>query len=158
VIEVAKGSRNRFKYAPTLGCFLLCDVLPVGSSFPYDFGFVPGTRAEDGDPIDVLLLGEEPLFPGAVVPSRLLGVIEAEQTEEGETIRNDRLVGVATGAHEHEGVHSLRDLSPRLLSELEQFFQSYSRSKGRAFRCVGQRGPRTALQLVEQALLPRQGH
>jgi inorganic pyrophosphatase len=73
VIETPKGCRNKFKYDPKLKRFRLDKVLPAGSSFPYDFGYVPGTLAEDGDPLDVLLLMDESPFPGCVVPGRLAG-------------------------------------------------------------------------------------
>ncbi len=76
VIETPRGSRNKYKFEPKLGSMKLNKVLPAGMEFPYDFGFVPGTRAEDGDPIDVLLLMDEQVFPGCVVESRLIGVIE----------------------------------------------------------------------------------
>jgi len=93
IVDTPKGSRNKFKYDEKLGLFRLGKVLPLGSCFPYDFGFIPSTKAEDGDPVDVLVLMDEPAFSGCLVTVRLLGVIEAEQTEEGKTVRNDRLIG-----------------------------------------------------------------
>src|SRR5215212_5641394 len=90
VVEAVKGSRNKFKFDEQRGLFIHDSVLPAGATFPFDFGFVPSTRADDGDPLDVLILMDEPAFVGAVVPCRLVGVIEAEQTEkDGETVRND---------------------------------------------------------------------
>src|SRR4051794_37531839 len=85
MVETPKGCRNKFKFDEFHGCFQLSSVLPVGSTFPYDFGFVPGTRADDGDPIDVLLLMDEAAFPGCLVTARLIGVIQAEETKDGET-------------------------------------------------------------------------
>ncbi len=90
IIETPKGSRNKFKYDEEFGLFRLSGLLPVGAVFPFDFGFVPSTAGEDGDPLDVLLLMDEPAFAGCLVTSRLIGVIEAEQTEEGKAERNDR--------------------------------------------------------------------
>src|SRR5579871_6578732 len=95
VIETPRGHRNKFKYEEKLGLFTLHKVLPLGASFPFDFGFIPATRGQDGDPLDVLVLMDEPTFPGCVVTSRLIGVLEAEQTEDGETVRNDRLIAMA---------------------------------------------------------------
>lgn len=77
IIETTKGSRNKVTFDPTRGLYELTGVLPVGASFPYDFGFVPSTLADDGDPLDVLVLMDEPAFPGCLVPSRLVGVITA---------------------------------------------------------------------------------
>src|SRR5205807_404345 len=80
IIETPKGSRNKFKYDPEHGLFKLSGVLPLGAVFPYDFGFVPSTTGGDGDPLDVLVLMDEPAFAGCLVPGRLIGVIEAEQS------------------------------------------------------------------------------
>src|SRR5690349_2379438 len=99
VIETPKGCQNKYKFDPKLRSFKLSKVLPNGMLFPYDFGFVPSTEAEDGDPIDVLLLMDAPAFPGCVVESRLIGVIEGEQSENGKTERNDRLLAIAKNNH-----------------------------------------------------------
>ena len=79
VIETPKGSRNKFAFNPNERIFELKKVLPSGMSFPYDFGFVPSTEADDGDPVDVLVLMDEPAFPGCVLTCRPIGVIEGEQ-------------------------------------------------------------------------------
>ena len=94
VVDTPKGSRNKYKFDEQHGQWRLSKVLPQGMSFPSDFGFLPSTRGEDGDPLDVLLFMDEPTFPGCIVPAQLIGVLEAEQTEDGKTIRNDRLIAV----------------------------------------------------------------
>src|SRR5437764_15464112 len=81
IVDTPKGSRNKFKYDEELGLFKLSGVLPAGAVFPFDFGFVPATLGGDGDALDVLLLMDEPAFVGCLVEVRLIGVIEAEQTE-----------------------------------------------------------------------------
>src|SRR5204863_796713 len=101
VIETPKGSRSKFKYDEEHGLFKLSGVLPAGAVFPFDFGFVPATVGEDGDPLDVLVLMDEPVFSGCFVAARLLGVIEARQTEDGKTERNDRLIAVSAKAPTH---------------------------------------------------------
>ncbi len=80
IIETPKGSRNKYKFGEKRKVFALSGVLPVGQSFPFDFGYLPSTQGEDDDPLDVLLLMDEPAFAGCLTPGRLLGVIEAEQT------------------------------------------------------------------------------
>src|SRR3712207_70105 len=107
IIETPKGSRNKFKYDEERGLFLLDGVLPLGAVFPFDFGFVPSTLGDDGDPLDVLVLMDEPAFAGCLVPARLIGVIEAEQTEKGKTTRNDRLITVAENSRNHRELRSL---------------------------------------------------
>src|SRR5262249_28719098 len=92
VVDTPKGSRNKYKFDEQHQLWRLSKVLPLGLLFPYDFGFVPSTQGEDGDPVDVLLLMDEPTFPGCVVSARLIGILEAEQTDDSETVRNDRLI------------------------------------------------------------------
>jgi inorganic pyrophosphatase len=81
-IEAPRGSRNKLKYEPAKKMYSLSKILPLGMALPYDFGFIPGTKAEDGDPSIVLVL-TEPLFPGCLVESRVIGVIELAQEEAG---------------------------------------------------------------------------
>lgn len=152
VIETPKHSRNKYKFDPELASFTLSKVLPEGMKFPYDFGFVPSTEADDGDPIDVLLLMDEPAFPGCVIESRLIGVIEAEQTEDGETTRNDRLVAVAKENHEYADLETLNDISKTVLKDIEEFFVNYHRLRGSKFRVLGTRGPKQAYRLLEKAI------
>ena len=96
VVETPRGSRNKLDYNTELGVIELDAVLPEGTVFPYDFGFFPSTKAEDGDPLDVMVLMDETVAPGTIVPVRLIGAIEAEQRKKGEDwIRNDRLLAVA---------------------------------------------------------------
>ena len=152
VIETPKGSPNKLAFEPRYGTFVLKGVLPAGAVFPFDFGFVPSTRAEDGDPLDVLVLMDAPVFPGCIVPSRLVGVIEAEQTEDGKTERNDRLLAVAANSAAHRSIHELRDLNPDLVAQIEHFFVSYNEMKGKQFTVKGQAGKRRARSLVTAAL------
>jgi inorganic pyrophosphatase len=148
VIETPKGSRNKLAYDPDAGAFTLRKVLPRGLVFPFDFGFIPSTAGQDGDPLDVLLLLDEPLPTGCLVPARLLGVIEAEQTEKGQTERNDRLIAVAVAGQEQSGTKSLKDLGEDLLGAIEHFFVSYNEMAGKQFRPLGRYGPRRAEKLV----------
>jgi inorganic pyrophosphatase len=153
IIEAPKGSRNKYAYEPDDGLFVLKAVLPAGAIFPYDFGFVPSTLAEDGDPLDVLVLMDEPAFPGCLVPSRLIGGIRAEQTErDGETTRNDRLITVAAKSYVHREVRSLDDLSATLLEEIEHFFVSYNEVRGKRFVATGRVDPEGALACVKEAM------
>ena len=149
LIDTPKGSRNKFKYDEARGLFKLSGVLPSGAVFPYDFGYVPGTLGEDGDPLDVLVLMDEPAFVGCWIEARLIGVIEAEQTEDGQTDRNDRLIAVATVSRNHADVNELDDLNPNMVKEIEHFFVSYNTVKGKEFKPLGRSGPEKARQLVE---------
>lgn len=150
VVDTPKGSRNKYKYDEEHGQWRLSKVLPQGMYFPYDFGFVPSTRGGDGDLLDVLVLMDEPAFPGCVVSARLIGVLEAEQTERGKTVRNDRLVAVVETPYNPAEYHSLDELSQRL-DEIEHFFVSYNQVEGRVFKPLGRRGPEHGQELLREA-------
>ena len=154
VVETPGGSRSKFKYDEDLGLFRLHKLLPAGSVFPYDFGFVPGTKGEDGDPLDVMILGEknEATFTGCIVSVRLLGVIQARQTEKRVTIRNDRLIGTAETPKIRPRERSLGDVPEALLKQIEHFFISYNEYEGRVFTPFGRRGPVAAAKLIEEGI------
>jgi inorganic pyrophosphatase len=152
VIETPGGSRNQFKYDETLGFYALSGVLPEGMVLPHAFGFVPGTKAADGDPEDILIIMDEPTFTGCEVPARLLGVMEAEQTEKGKTERNDRLLAVAAHSRDYSEAKSLSDLNRNMLKEIEQFLHHVQQRKGKQFRVLRMRGPAQALKLIEKSL------
>ena len=94
VIDTPKGSRNKYAFDTERKIFQLKRVLPVGMAFPYDFGFIPSTKADDGDPVDVLVLMDEPAFPGCLLKCRVIGVIEGEQGKKKQKERNDRIIAV----------------------------------------------------------------
>ena len=152
VVDTPKGSRNKYKFDEEHGQWRLSKVLPQGLSFPCDFGFLPSTRGEDGDPVDVLLLMDEAAFPGCVVPARLIGVLEAEQTEQGKAVRNDRLVAVVETPYNPAEYHSLEEVSPQRLDEIEHFFISYNQVEGRQFKPLARRGAHDAQALLEQVM------
>ena len=151
VVETPAGCRNKFEYDPATGMFLLHSVLPDGAVFPYDFGFIPGTCGQDGDPLDVLALMDEPAFTGCLLRARLIGVLEAVEVENGRKERNDRLVAVAIESHDHRDIHNLDQLNPNLVHEIEHFFESYEALKQRQFKILGQHGPKRAENLVKAA-------
>jgi len=149
VVETPRGCRNKYAFDFDVGSYRLKGVLPNGAVFPFDFGSIPGTVGEDGDPLDVLLLMDEPAFPGCLVEARLLGVIRAEQTEDEKTERNDRLIAVAAKAPTHESMKSLLKIDQKVIEEIEHFFISYNAARGRRFRPIGRKGPAPAKRLVE---------
>ena len=157
VIEAPRGCANKLKFRPEQGVFELHNVLPLGCVFPFDFGFVPGTLGEDGDPLDVLVVMDEPTAPGAVVPCRLLGVIEASQrpihdTRSPRGKRNDRLIAVADKSHRHADCRTLRDLGDGVLAEMERFFVFYNEQKGVRFTPQGRAGAAAARRLVTRGM------
>jgi inorganic pyrophosphatase len=151
VIDTPKGCRNKYAYDFEKKAYILKTVLPSGTVFPFDFGSIPGTKADDGDPLDVLVLMDEPAFCGCLVESRLLGVIEAEQTEkDGKTETNDRLIAVAAESHVHRNLKNISDLDDTLVREIEHFFVSYNDVRGKKFKPTARHGPHKAKKIVDR--------
>jgi inorganic pyrophosphatase len=151
IIETPAGSRNKFSFDTEQGIFAHKKTLPAGMAFPYDFGFLPQTLAPDGDPIDVLLLMDEPAFPGISVRGRLIGVIEGQQIDGKKKIRNDRLIVVAEESHRYQNVHKLRDLPDKWTDEVEEFFVNYHSLEGKKYQLLGTKGVGQARQLIRKA-------
>ena len=152
VIETPKGSRNKYAFDPKQRTFKLKKVLPEGMVFPHDFGFIPSTKAEDGDPLDVLILMDQPAFPGCMVEARLVGVIEAEQSENGHTQRNDRLIAVCNASHTHSNIKSVSDLNESLLRKVEKFFVNYHANDGKAFKVLACKGNKAAAARLKRTI------
>jgi inorganic pyrophosphatase len=151
IIETPKGSRNKYRYDSVCDCFELATTLPDGMAFPFDFGFIPSTLGEDGDPLDVLVLMDAPVIAGCVLKCRIIGVIEAREKEKGKRWEeNDRLIAVACHARTHEGVKSLQQLRPHTLDDIKAFFEDYNRLHDKRFEVLDQHGPQRAEKLIAQ--------
>ena len=153
IIETPKGSRNIYAYDPDDRIFLLRRVLPAGMGFPYDFGFVPSTKAGDGDPVDVLILMDEPAFIGCLVKTRPIGIIEGEQIEEKKNVnRNDRIVVVEIGNHTWSKIQHIDDLGKKFIQEIEHFFVSYHELQGKKYKILDVKGPKAAYKAVNRGI------
>jgi inorganic pyrophosphatase len=152
VIESPQASRHKFKYDASIDHFTVDASLPAGMAFPFDFGFFPCTQAADGDPLDVLVLMDAPAFPGAVVAVRLLGVIEADQSDDGEKpYRNDRIIALADGNTERGDLRRLSDLNEHLMTQIKSFFVTYASLRGKSFEPLRDRGPGHARRALQRA-------
>jgi inorganic pyrophosphatase len=149
IIETARGSRNKYAFDPKQEIFSVKAVLPAGMAFPYDFGFLPKTVGGDGDPLDVLLLMDQPAFTGCLVSAKLIGVIEGEQIDGKKRIRNDRLAAVAEANHEYANIRKLNDLPKAFVKELEQFFVNYHQMEGKKYKLLGCKGIDAAKTLIK---------
>lgn len=148
IVETPKGARSKFAYDRDSSMFELKRMLPEGMSFPLDFGFIPSTRGEDGDPVDILILGDEPTPTGTLVTVRLIGVIEARQTEAGKTVRNDRLLGVAHVSHLFDRIGQVADLGGGFLHNLTHFWINYGALRGARFEVIDVKGAAHTVALV----------
>jgi inorganic pyrophosphatase len=155
VIETPKGSRNKYAFNAELRIFELKRVLPAGMAFPYDFGFIPSTLADDGDPVDVLVLMDEPAFPGCLLKCRVVGVIEGQQGKKKDNERNDRIVAVEHENHSYARVKHLRDLGKKFMREIEEFFVNYHSLSGKKYRIIDGKGPSEAWRRIEDGVRAR---
>lgn len=152
IVETPPGHRSKFNYDPESGLFELKGVLPAGMAFPLAFGFVPGTLGEDGDPIDIVVLADDDLPVGCLVTVKLLGVIEACQTErDGRRYRNDRLIGRVAQSRLYADVNDLDCLGETMVGELSRFFETYNDLKGKRFEISAVNDPARACVLVVEA-------
>ena len=149
IIETPKGSRNKYAFDPDQKVFQLAKVLPAGMAFPYDFGFIPSTKAEDGDPTDVLVLMDEPAFPGCLLKCRVVGVIEGQQGKKKDKARNDRIIAIENDNHSYSHVKHVQDLGKKFVEELEEFFVNYHRHLGKKYRVLDVQGPAEAWRRIE---------
>jgi inorganic pyrophosphatase len=149
IIETPRGSQNKYDFDPKQGVFILSKTLPMGTVFPFDFGFIPGTLGEDGDPLDIMVIMEDPAYPGCLIRVRLLGVLEARQEDEkGKKIRNDRLVGVSDCSVLYNGIKNIDDLNKSMVTEIENFFIDYNKHEGKIFKPSGWKNAKKAMELI----------
>jgi inorganic pyrophosphatase len=154
VVESPRGSALKLKLEPALGVLTLSRPLPLGLVYPYDWGFVPGTLAQDGDPLDAMVYWEGTSFPGVVLPCRLLGAVKLEQDRrrDGTRVRNDRLVVRPLKDERGAGLASALDLPPRVRAELEQFFLHAVFFEPKNPRLLGWEGPEGAERILDAAV------
>ena len=156
VVETPRGSTAKFKYDERDRVFRLSRPLPSGLCYPYDWGFVPSTRAPDGDALDAIVVWNGSSYPGVIVTARCIGVLRVEQKnlETGARERNDRLLTVPVKARHAEG----EGADPRLRAELEQFFTAAVAFEGKEVRLLGWGDSTEADALVRAAaVLPIAG-
>lgn len=133
IVETPRGCRSKYDYDPETGLFILAGVLPAGMAFPLAFGFVPGTRGADGDPLDILFLADEDLPVGCLVEAQLLGIIEARQSGDKGMVRNDRLVAKVRQSRAYADITTLAQLGDAFAHELTRFFETYNALKDKRF-------------------------
>lgn len=150
MVETPKGSNEKYNYDAEKQCFTFKKALPVGMVFPYDFGFIPGTIGEDGDPLDAMLISEFRFFPGCMVSCRLAGALLAEQTEERKKIRNDRFFFIPELSVQYKHIISISDLPREEISQLKQFFINYNAVEGKIFKPLQIINASKAIQLLKK--------
>lgn len=158
IVETPKGSRNKYAYDEETESIKLKKALPAGMVFPFDFGFIPSTIAEDGDPMDILVLTDAPTFPGCLVECKVLGIIKVEQEEDGEKVRNDRVIAVQLDSRMYSSANDLEDLQEGLIKEIVNFFASYNQVSEDVFNPLGNDGPEVAIKLIHNSIRKANGN
>jgi inorganic pyrophosphatase len=149
VVETPKGSAQKYDYDPDNKGFKLKKIMPAGMVFPFDFGFIPHTLGEDGDPLDIIIISEFQSFPGCIMDCRIIGGITAEQTEKGKTIRNDRFISIPEVSHMFADIKEMKELPRNIINQLETFFMNYNELEGKKFKPLKRLNAQQAFKLIK---------
>jgi inorganic pyrophosphatase len=149
VVEMPRGSRAKFAYDPKLQTFVLPKSLLTGLTYPHDWGFVPSTKADDGDPLDIMVIHDAATFPGIVLTCRIIGVLQIEQKSKSKAERNDRLFAVPRRSHSEQGLRDIRNLSKPIQQELEKFFIATDELEDKKLQIIGWKGPKIAMKAIK---------
>jgi inorganic pyrophosphatase len=147
IVEIPKGSRNKYEYDPESGRIKLNRVLFSSVHYPADYGYIEGTLAEDGDEVDVLVLIEEPTFPGCLIEAKPIGYLEI-QDERG---RDNKVLAVPLKDPRWGNIKDLYELSPHLLDEIENFFLTYKKLESKEVRSEGWYNARKAIDYLRES-------
>jgi inorganic pyrophosphatase len=152
VVETPRGSAAKLEFDPDLQAFTLSKSLILGLSYPYDWGFIPSTKGEDGDPIDVLIMHDAATSPGLVLKCKIIGVLEVIQKEaRNKKIRNDRLIAVPRDSHREKSGDDARYLPKQIREEVEKFFVATDELENKELKFLGWKGPKTGEKLIDRA-------
>lgn len=153
IIETPRGSRNKFDYDDTLNLFKLKKVFPFGTSLPFPMGFIPQTKGEDGDPLDIFVLTEDDTYPGCLIESRVIGIIKIRQTDtSGRLIRNDRFLAVPAVSTDLLEITDVTMVNQQKLQALIDFCIYYNRYEGNAIDVEGLGNAAEALACIRNGM------
>jgi inorganic pyrophosphatase len=149
-VEIPSGSRNKYEYDHERHRFVLDRVLYSSVHYPCDYGYIDGSLADDGDPLDVLVLISEPTFPGCVLRAQPIGVLDMTD-DKG---HDYKILAVAHDDPRWDETRALDDLPPHWLREIENFFATYKELEGRETLVRGWLGAQRAWEIIEQSMTP----
>jgi inorganic pyrophosphatase len=156
IIEIPKNSANKYEYDGNLGVFRLDRALYSPMHYPGDYGFIPGTLAEDGDPLDIIIMVDQPSFTGCMMEARPVGLLHMVDQKESD----QKILAVPNRNPRFDSIHTIDQVFPHVLKEIEYFFSIYKELQGVKTQMKGWSGPRDARRVVtesRQAYLIRQG-
>jgi len=147
-IEIPGGSKNKYEFDKDLNAFALDRVLYSSLQYPYDYGFVPNTLADDGDPLDGMVLMDQPTFPGCIVPARAIGMLE--MIDDGD--RDEKLLCVPTEDPRYQNVKSLGDIAQHRQDEIAEFFRTYKNLENKVTEILGWKDVEQVSTLVDKSV------
>ena len=148
LIEIAGGSKNKYEFDKDMNAFALDRVLFASVKYPYDYGFVPNTLADDGDPLDGMVIMDEPTFPGCVIAARPIGMLE--MIDGGD--RDEKILCVPAEDPRYNEVKSLKDIAPHRLEEIAEFFRTYKNLEKKVTEIQGWKDVDAVNPLVEECI------
>lgn len=148
VIEIPKGSRNKYKYDEDKGVFTLDRVLYSPFHYPVDYGIIPRTGMGDGNPQDIMVIMDQPTFPGCIIECRPIGMLIMMDGED----RDDKIIGVPVNDPKFKDVRDIQDIPSAFLDEIEYFFQEYKKLEGKTTEVLGWRNVKRAFETIEYSI------
>jgi inorganic pyrophosphatase len=155
IVETPRGSAVKLKYEPGLKAFTISRAMPLGVTYPFDWGFIPGTEGEDGDPLDALAIHDSATYPGVILPCRVLGVINLTQNSKKGREANPRFILLPVWHDRFGELAKAAELPDRLKEEIEQFFLSADFFTAKAPAIDGWKGPKAAEKEIRRFLTAR---
>lgn len=148
LIEIPAGSKNKYEFDKDLNAFALDRVLFASVQYPYDYGFVPNTLADDGDPLDGMVIMDQPTFPGCVIGARPIGMLE--MIDGGD--RDEKILCVPEEDPRYKDVTSLKDIASHRLDEIAEFFRTYKNLEKKVTEILGWQGLDKVTPLIEECI------
>lgn len=148
LIEIPAGSKNKYEFDKDLQAFALDRVLYASVQYPFDYGFIPNTLADDGDPLDGMVIMDQPTFPGCVIPARPIGMLE--MIDGGD--RDEKLLCVPVKDPRYANVMSLSDIASHRLDEVAEFFRTYKNLEKKVTEILGWKDVEHVLPLIEECV------
>jgi inorganic pyrophosphatase len=150
VVETPRGSRAKLEFSSKLGVFTLAKPLLAGLTYPYDWGFIPSTKAEDGDPLDALIIHDAATYPGLVLTCKPIGILHVIQKKAGKMERNDRVFVVPDRSPFEGDLKDIRRLPKRAKDELERFFEATNALEDKQLKFGKWGGPAQAIAIIRK--------
>ena len=144
IIEIPQNSANKYEYDGNLGVFRMDRALYSPMHYPGDYGFIPGTLADDNDPLDVLVLVQQPSFPGCLIEVRPVGILNMVDNDE----RDQKVLAVPTKNPRYDQIHTMDQIFSHVKREIEHFFTIYKELEGKVTKMQGWGGPREARKAI----------